>query len=282
MVSSPYSSIADARKELGARLRQVRQGAGLTGRALAALCGMHSTRLSRLEHGNQVPTERNIRDWCHHCGVPELAPELLATLHALDTAYVEWKARFRGGLKGSGGPTTRTLYARTAVFRIHEPLIIPGILQTTDYMRSLLAYLYELHRIPHDLDETIRFRQERAALALNGDKRVLVVLFEEALRFRYSPPDVHAAQLVHLLSLAELPFLSLGVVPTDSAHRGVSACGFWIFDAHTVQLAIPSAEIKVTRPQEIDLYERWFAELQSRAAYGRDAARLIAAALRAP
>ncbi|MGH3834673.1 MAG: helix-turn-helix domain-containing protein [Pseudonocardiaceae bacterium] len=68
MNTDPRSSVARARKELGARLRQLRKSAELTGQALADATGQHFTRVSRIENGAQGPTERNIRDWCAACG----------------------------------------------------------------------------------------------------------------------------------------------------------------------------------------------------------------------
>ena len=55
---------------------------------------------------------------------------------------------------------------------------------------------------------------------------------------------------------------SYRIVPMSVQRHGISAAGFWIFDDRMVHLGIPSAEIKVTRPQEVQLYRRLFAALQ--------------------
>ncbi|GGJ85752.1 hypothetical protein GCM10010123_14240 [Pilimelia anulata] len=279
MNPAPFSAVAEARRDLGARLRQVRRSAGLTGRTLAALCGIHYTRLSRLEHGHQVPTEQNIRDWCQHCSTPALAPELIAALRAVDGQYLDWQTRVKGGMKGAGGPGARTLYQRTTTFRIHEPLIVPGILQIDAYMRGALAFLHEFHGGGYDLDEAMELRRQRAAQALRPSKRIAVVLFEEALRARYCGPEDHERQLVHLLAVMDLPHVTLGVVPTAVQRYGVSAAAFWMFDNQQVHLGIPSSEIRVTRPQEIELYDRLFAALQERAVHAGEARALIARAI---
>ncbi|MGW3956586.1 hypothetical protein ACWEKM_38085 [Streptomyces sp. NPDC004752] len=44
-MSSPSSSVQEARKALGQRLAEIRQGAGLTERALAQSLGWHESRL---------------------------------------------------------------------------------------------------------------------------------------------------------------------------------------------------------------------------------------------
>ncbi|MGH4002097.1 MAG: helix-turn-helix domain-containing protein, partial [Pseudonocardiaceae bacterium] len=89
MNTDPRSSVARARKELGARLRQLRKSAELTGQALADATGQHFTRVSRIENGAQGPTERNIRDWCAACGAEDQIPDLIATAQSVETAYLE-------------------------------------------------------------------------------------------------------------------------------------------------------------------------------------------------
>ena len=61
MNTSPSSSAKQAQEALGARLREIRNDAGLSGRALAAATGQHFTRVSKLEHGVQTPSGQDIR-----------------------------------------------------------------------------------------------------------------------------------------------------------------------------------------------------------------------------
>jgi transcriptional regulator with XRE-family HTH domain len=72
--TDPSSSGTQARKDLGARLRQLRKSAGLTGQAVADATRQHVTRISRIENGVQPPTEANIRDWCAACGADNQIP----------------------------------------------------------------------------------------------------------------------------------------------------------------------------------------------------------------
>ncbi|WP_425565630.1 Scr1 family TA system antitoxin-like transcriptional regulator [Pilimelia columellifera] len=61
-----------------------------------------------------------------------------------------------------------------------------------------------------------------------------------------------------------------------SPNRGLHV---WIFDSGSVYLETPTAELKVTRLQEVQQYERLFSLLQAQAVYGRDARRLITKAM---
>jgi transcriptional regulator with XRE-family HTH domain len=80
-----------ARQDLGTRLRDIRRDARLTGRALAACCGWHFTKISKLEHGTQNPSEDDLRAWCHACDAADQLPDLIATVRAIESMYIEWR-----------------------------------------------------------------------------------------------------------------------------------------------------------------------------------------------
>jgi transcriptional regulator with XRE-family HTH domain len=275
VTTDPSSSVAQARKELGARLRQLRRSAGLTAQAVAVATGQHFTRVSRIENGVQPPTERNIRDWCAACGVEDQIPDLIATARSVESAYLEWTRQSRAGMRRLGDLHSIATYRRTTTFRVHEPVLMPGIFQTEAYIRRMLAFWYGFLDAPDDTEATVAMKAERSAIALTPAKRIAVVLGEQALRTRRGPPEEHADQLAHLLSCMRLPFVSVGVIPADVQRYAIATIGFWIFDNNAVALETPTAAIKVTRPQEIAQYVALFDQLHKEAVYGRDARRLI-------
>ncbi len=276
MTTIRRSAAIEARAELGSRLRELRKSAGLTGQAIAEATGQHVTRVSRIENGFQPPTERNIRDWCTACGAENQIGELIATARTVESAYLEWARQSRAGLKHLGTLHSVTTYRRTTLFRVHEPVVLPGFFQTEAYMRRMLAFWYEFLAAPDDTDATVAVKAERAAVALNPAKRIDVVLGEQALRTRFGSVAEHGEQLTHLLSLMRLPFVSVAVIPAGAERRAMATTGFWIFDDDAVALETPSAAIKVTRPQEVALYAKMFSHLHDEARHGRDARHLIA------
>jgi transcriptional regulator with XRE-family HTH domain len=279
VITDPSSSVAQARRDLGARLRQLRKSAGLTGQALADATGQHFTRISRIENGAQAPTERNIRDWCSACGAEDHIPDLIATAQSVDSAYQEWARLSRSGMRRLGATDSIPTYRRTTTFRVHEPIVMPGIFQTEAYTRRMLAFWYKFLDAPDDMDATVAAKAERTAIALNPAKRIAVVLGEQALHTRRGTPAEHADQLIHLLTVMRLPNVSVGVIPADAQRYAVANIGFWIFDNNAVALETPTAGIKVTRPQEIARYVALFDLLQKEAVYGHEARRLVARVL---
>lgn len=279
MNSDPSSPVQQARKELGARLRNLRRAAGLTGKELAAATGQHFTRISRIENGGQFPTERNIRDWVAACGAGAELADLLATAQSIESAYLEWARQARAGMRRLGDLHSIATYRATTTFRIHEPIVMPGIFQTEAYVRQMLRFWYEFLDAPDDADATVAMKAERTAVALTPAKRIAAVLGEQVLFTRRGTPEEHALQLQHLLELMRLPFVSVGIIPARAPRFAIATVGFWIFDQNAVAIETPTAAIKVTRPSEVGRYSTMFDRLQNEAKYGHEARQMIATAL---
>jgi transcriptional regulator with XRE-family HTH domain len=128
------SSVQQGRQALGLRLREIRTDARLTARELGARMGRHGSKVSRIEHGSAVPSAADIRAWCEHCEVPELAAELLAMLTAIESLFVEWRRMERTGLR-QAQESVVPLWERTRSFRIYSSFVVPGPLATPEEKR---------------------------------------------------------------------------------------------------------------------------------------------------
>lgn len=277
---NPSSSAHAARQALADRLRELRVSAGLTGMQLAAAAGWHRTKVSKLEHGATAPSIEDIREWCRVCGVPALADELIQARHAADSLWLDWRRMERAGLKAAQ-ESVRDLYERTKLLRVYSPVMIPGPVQTGPYIRHVLDTIRRRRAVPvDDVDEAVAERVDRQASILGGRRRIVVVLEEAALRYRVGSPEVMAGQLGHLLAVASLPTLSLGIIPLDadrSAYWPVEM--FFLFDQEQVSVELVSGFLTITDPREIRMYEDGFAELAAVAVYGSKARGLITAAI---
>lgn len=279
MSTPPSSSAREAQRALGARLREIRRDAGLSGRALAAATGQHFTRVSKIEHGVQPPTDKDIRDWCRACAAEEQVPDLIATARVVESAYLEFRRQARAGMKRVVGAHTLALYERTSQFRIYEHNVIPGLFQTAAYCAAMLSFWIGFLDTPADLDAAVAARMERQKVIFEAGKRFVVVLEEQALRTWFGTAEVQAGQLGRLLEMMSVPTVSLGIVPLMTERTGVASAGFWIFDDSLVALETPTASIEVTQPQEVELYARMFEHLRGAAVFGAAARGLIIRAL---
>lgn len=276
-VQPPSSSAQQALIALSQRLSDIRKEAGLSARALAARAGWHESKCSRLQSGKATPSEADIRAWTLHCGVPESAPDLIEAARGVEGMYVEWRRRTRAGLRHVQQVGAQ-LYERTSNFRIYEPGVVPGLLQTPAYATALMGAIIAFQQIPDDTEAAVAVRIERQRVLRRGGTFAFL-MEESALRARVADDGVMAGQLGHLLQVASLPSVSLGIIPA-SAPRGMWPVeGFWILDDERVQVELVTAEVNVTQPREIDLYARTFNELRAIAAYGSATRALITAAI---
>jgi transcriptional regulator with XRE-family HTH domain len=277
--TSPSSPARQARQALGARLRELRVDAGLSARALAEATGQHYTRASKIENGVQVPTDDDVRDWCRVCGADDQVPDLIATLRAVQSAYLEFRRQSRAGMKRVLGAHTLKRYERTQHFRIYEHNVVPGLFQTAEYSAAMLSFWIDFLGTPNDLGDAVAARMDRQRVLYRGDRKFVALVEEQALRTWFGTVETQVGQLDRLLTLMSLPNIVVGVIPLMIERTAVGSTGFWIFDDVLVALETPTASIEVNRPEEIELYARMFDTLRATARFGAEARGIISGIL---
>jgi transcriptional regulator with XRE-family HTH domain len=272
------TSADQARVSLGIRLRDIRRDAGLSGTELARVNGWQPSKVTKIEHGRQTPSEEDLRAWCEHCGAPGDLPDLIASVRSIETQFAEWRRVIRAGIRRRQ-EASAAAYDRARLFRIYEPAVVPGLLQTRDYALAVLSTSISFFRVPDDAKEGADARAERQRVLTHGDRRFHMLLGEQCLHTNVGGVDVMAAQLEHLLGLLRLPRLRLGIIPFDAPYRVPLNNGFWIMDDALVQFDTYTAELSLIRPDEIELYSRAFERLAALAVYGGEARAMIVKAL---
>ncbi|MGY2063297.1 DUF5753 domain-containing protein, partial [Nocardia gipuzkoensis] len=95
------------------------------------------------------------------------------------------------------------LEAGASSIRSFENGVIPGLLQTENYMRTLIKARVTTGR-PTEAEPRIRIRLLRQQRLIGEDApKLAVVVGEAALRYQVGGPDVHREQLEHLHALIE-------------------------------------------------------------------------------
>ncbi|WP_306362469.1 helix-turn-helix transcriptional regulator [Nocardia sp. CC227C] len=271
------NSVHDAREALGARLRELRRRSGLTGRALARLAGWHESKVSKIEYGRITPTDADIRAYCEQTGAVDQLADLLATLHTIDTAYVEWRRILGTGLQRRQQKALK-LEAEATAIRDYQPQIIPGLLQTAEYAEAKLRRGMEFHQVPDDLDAAVSKRMERQRILYQRDHRFHFVIAEQALYTTVGGDAVMRGQLDRLAAIIGMPRVTLGIIPVDAEALVVST-NFAMFDNRLVMVESTAAELTITQPREIATYGRAFKLLAGQSAVGENARTLIRKAI---
>ncbi|MFE6457258.1 helix-turn-helix domain-containing protein [Streptomyces cinereoruber] len=281
MSVSPSSSAQAAREGVARQLRELREEAGLTITELATRCGWSHSKVSRIQTAKTPPSTPDIVAWCRACAADGQAADLVALSRDAETMYQEWRKRARNGLRQLQTSYTN-LYQATRLFRIYSPTLVPGVLQTEGYIRALLSSNARLLGIPDDSAEAAAARVERSRIIHRAGHRFVVVIEESALRYRLGSGDDMAAQLGHLLTAGALPAVSLGIIPMNTPGRTLWPQEvFHLYDDTLASVELLSAEVNITQPSEVALYETAFEELRGMAVYGAAARALVVAAIEA-
>lgn len=115
-----------------------------------------------------------------------------------------------------------------------------------------------------------------------GNHRFSIILEESALRYRIGGVETMAGQLGHLLAVAKLPSVSLGIIPLTADRSGLWPVeGFFLFDDVQANVELVSAHLTIVQRHEIGLYAETFAALSEQAEYGAGARALITKAIEA-
>jgi transcriptional regulator with XRE-family HTH domain len=99
MPASMYALVFyQARAEFGARLRRLRDEAGLNGKQLAGRLGWAASKVSRIETGKQTATPDDVTPWAEVTSAEQaLVDDLLADLRTVRFEYATWTRQFRAG-----------------------------------------------------------------------------------------------------------------------------------------------------------------------------------------
>ncbi|MFD6140176.1 helix-turn-helix domain-containing protein [Promicromonospora sp. NPDC060271] len=262
----------DHLQNLGRRLRALRVGAGLAGKELAEALGWPASKVSRLELARQNASPSDINAWVTATGASTDERTLLLGL--LDQAREDlrtYRQRTRHG-QAAVQAGYNTLVERSSLLREFHTTVVPGMLQTPDYARAILAAASRAHEVPvPDVEVAVATRMERQRY-LYTPRRFEFVLAEPVLRWGLVPNDVMRVQIDRLQSVIGLPNVRLGVLPFG-ATDDVPTHMFEMFD-DLVCVETVSREHRYTGP-EAEVYTKTFADLQKVSLTGEDARRFL-------
>jgi hypothetical protein len=163
------------------------------------------------------------------------------------------------------------LEAEAAEIKKFEVELVPGLFQTEAYTRAVTRAA-DPTRNPAEVDRLVAIRQERQArLFGDGPPQLWVVLNEAVIRRAVGGPEVMSEQLGRLRELADLPTVSLQVLPFNAGAHAAMGSSFSI-----LRLPDPGGQV-------VYLEDLWSAEYVDRepqvAAYNQVFDRLRTTAL---
>ncbi|MDO0933613.1 DUF5753 domain-containing protein [Streptomyces sp. DG2A-72] len=210
----PRSDPTLRQERLGTELRKMRERAGITARAAAAVLGSNPIQQSAVEAGRSGISADRIRRLAAHCACDDAA--YVDALVAMATERGKgWWEEYRGIIPPSGLDLAELEHhaVRIQTFQMAH---IPGLLQTEDHMRAAFR-----HGLPNwtrqDQDAFMAFRSRRQQIISEECSTPYeAVIHEAALRVRVGGRKAARAQLERILVLSELSHVTVRVVPFDS------------------------------------------------------------------
>jgi transcriptional regulator with XRE-family HTH domain len=204
---------------LGRELKALRDSAGLDREAVAQETGWHVSKVSRMESGQITLKVAEVDQLLALFNADDAAAERAreAGLHARKRGSYgkvpDWSRQFLG------------LEQDATELSLHQGELIPGLFQTEDYARRLIATSVMV--APADVDKVVEARMRRRALLERADPpRVHLVLGEAALHRQVGGPKVLAEQLDYLATVARLPHVTMQVLPFSSGEHAALGLGF--------------------------------------------------------
>jgi len=266
-----------ARERLGQELQRVRVLAGLSGARIAAALGISQSTVSRIERGDSVPSLAQVTAWADAAGAGEERRALvLALAEQAVNEVITHAERLSDGLPFIQD-SVHELEATARTLRHFQPCIIPGLLQTAEYARRILA----MADPSADLGQAVAARMARQAILYDPDRTLEFVLTEQALRYRPGSGDVLTAQLDHLASVATLETVSLGVIPADAEMHAITRCGFILYEDRAdgrppfAFTETPHASLSASDPADVAVYRDQLAAFRRSAAFGPEAIDIV-------
>jgi len=205
---------------LGTQLRRLREARKVT--VAAAGRGIHASaaKISRMELGRVGFRERDVMQLLTLYGVS--APqdkEAFLTLvrranvpgwwHQYSDIIPSWFEAYLG------------LEQASSIIRTYQPQLVPGLLQTPQVARTVIELGYP-DQSADEIERKIALRMTRQEILTRPDAPSLWAVFEEASLWRLNKNSVMREQIQHLIAMAELPNVSIQLIPIYSgAHVGV-------------------------------------------------------------
>jgi transcriptional regulator with XRE-family HTH domain len=260
------------RRQLGRYLRDLRNSQRLTVRIAAEKLEWSEAKIWRIETGQTSLRSLDVEAMCRIYGAtPELTEALMGL--AKETKARGWWHAY-GDVIPEGFDVYIGLEEATSSFSWYESELIPGLLQTEAYARTLIK-ADNPGVDEEEIDRRVRLRMARQTLLTRVTARpqLQVVLNEAAVRRPVGGTEVMAEQLTRLMEASELPNVSLKIMPFSvGLHHGIMSGPFVILrfplngdgketEPPTVYVDGFTGALYLDKPSEIERYAQAFTDI---------------------
>src|SRR5436305_4684461 len=119
---------------VGRTLAALRRDKGLTGAQLGRLAGMSQAKISRIETGALAPDRGDVERLARALDArPDVVRRLVDQVEGRHNRMTDWRLTASGGRVSKGQKEIAAIEDSTTVFRLFNPTVFSGLLQTAEY-----------------------------------------------------------------------------------------------------------------------------------------------------
>ncbi len=180
------------------------------------------SKISRMETGHVKARPRDIRDLLDAYGLVDDQKRNALLNLARNADQQDWWVSYSDVLSGHYLHYL-TLEADAAWLHTFEPQCVPGLLQTEDYARAIIA-AGRIEDSPENIEKLVKVRMARQEILFRANPvRLWAVLDEGVLRRKVGGAKVMRDQLRRLADAATMPNITIQVLTYDvGAHPGMT------------------------------------------------------------
>jgi transcriptional regulator with XRE-family HTH domain len=272
------------RRRLALELRRLREIARLTCEEVAEHLECSASKISRVETGRVSVSPRDVRDMLELYGVPPQQRDDLVQL-ARDSRQKGWWHAYGNTIQPQFA-TYVGLESAASEIRVYEVSLIPGLLQTEDYARTIIK-AGAMNGNQQDAERKVALRMARQPALTRDDPPMLwTVVDEAALRRRVGGAELMRTQLEHVLELSSLKNVAMQVIPFAAGAHPAMGRPFVILvfpeliDTDVVYLEDLTSAFYLEDVDEVDRYNVFFNHLRATALSFEDSAALVTSVLK--
>ncbi|GAA3932632.1 helix-turn-helix domain-containing protein [Actinoplanes auranticolor] len=224
---SPTSGPTVLRILLGAQLRRLREGKGISREDAGYEIRASGSKISRMELGRVSFKERDVADLLSMYGVKNDA-EREALLNLARQANTPGWWHHYGDILPPWFQSYLGLEAAASLIRTYEIQFVPGLLQTPEYARAVIL-LGHAGANADEIDRRVELRRQRQQILHRTTPPQLWAVIDEAvLRRPIGGPEVMRAQIEALIEAAKKPNIRLQIIPFHAGGHAAAGGPFAI------------------------------------------------------
>ncbi|EXU69499.1 regulatory protein [Streptomyces sp. PRh5] len=268
------------RRQLGFRLLALREARGWSAEEAGERAGVSKATVSRYERAKGNVRWNWVDQLCRAYGASDEEREALVDLAKNSRAVEGWWVPYAGKLPS---PMRLLLALEDESSRISHYTVgvIPGLLQTLEYARSIKATPSSALP-PDEVDEYLSMRMQRQRILDRlSPPKYQVVMDEAVIRREVGGPDVMTAQLDHLLQRSQEPNISIQILPFSAGAYSAALNSFVVYGGPDPSLDVifienPVGSLFLEEPSAREEYASAISFLRQEALDTASSAELIA------